>query len=145
MRRPALKLTAMPELSEREIHEAVASALDAVLLKPAFWCAYPAGVVQLSPQQAAAYSRFGLKTGMPDILIWYQGIWLIELKRPGGQLSQTRIQKSKHGLREVVGQVDRFPQLCATGAVRNLAVCYTVNEVLATLELWQIPMRRIAA
>jgi hypothetical protein len=140
------RLTA-PEPSERELHEAVADALNALLLDPAFWCAYPAGVVQLSPQQAAAYSRFGLKTGMPDILIWWKGIWIVELKRRGGQLSRTRIVKTKHGaLREIVGQVERFEQLCKTGAVRDLSVCYSVDDVLNQLGVWGIPLRgRIAA
>jgi hypothetical protein len=136
----------MPVPTERQIHEAVADALDALLLPPAFWCAYPAGVVQLSAAQAAAYARFGLKTGMPDIQIWFNGIWLVELKRPGGQLSKTRIERTKHGaLREVVGQVERFAQLCRTGAVRDLAVCYSVDDVLDRLAAWQIPHKRIAA
>lgn len=135
-----------PEPLERDIHEAVASALDALLLPPALWFTYPAGVVELSPQQAARYVKCGLKSGLPDIFVFYNGVWLIELKRRGGQLSQTRIVKTKHGLREVVGQVERFAQLCKTGAVRDLAVCYSVDNVLGQLERWQIPLRgRIAA
>lgn len=146
MKPPRFKLTPGPEPSEQEIQAAVADALDALLLPPAFWCAYPAGVVQLSPQQAAAYSKFGLKTGMPDILIWYNGMWLLELKRPGGRLSTTRIEKNKHGaLREIVGQAERFEQLAKTGAVKGIEVCYSVDGVLEQLRAWGIPHRRIAA
>jgi len=136
------KLT-YPDPSEREIHEAVADALEALLLKPAFWCAYPAGVTRLSPQQAAAHSRFGLKSGMPDIQIWYRGVYLIELKKPGGQLSRTRIVKSpKTGaLREVVGQVERFRELRETGAVIDGAICYSVEGVLQKCAAWGIPMK----
>ena len=138
------KLTPL-DPSERDIHIAVAGALNACLLPPAFWFTYPAGLVELSPQQAARYVRAGLKTGLPDIFILYQGVWLVELKRYGGRLSRTRIVKSKHGLREIVGQVERFEELCKTGAVRDLAVCYSVDDVLDQCQRWQLPLRRIAA
>lgn len=138
------KLT-MPEPRERDIHEAVASILDekgGLLRPPAFAVCYPAGIVELSPQQAARYVRCGLKTGMPDFLIFYRGVYLIELKRRGGQLSQTKIVKTKHGaLREVVGQRERFKQLKETGAVIDGAICYSVDGVIDTLERWQIPLR----
>jgi hypothetical protein len=141
------RLTGAPEPLERDIHEAVASALDALLLPPAFWCCYPAGIVELSPRQAARYVRAGLKTGMPDILIFYRGVYLVELKRYGGQLSRTRIVKTRHGaLREIVGQKERFAQLRATGAVVDGAICFSVDGVVEQLERWQIPLRgRIAA
>lgn len=148
-RRPRLELTP-PELSERDFHEQVAFVLDekrGLLLPPAFAVCYPAGIVELSPQQAARYVKCGLKAGMPDFLIFYRGVYLLELKRPNGQLSQTRIEKSKKtgALREVVGQVERFAQLCATGAVKDLAVCYSLDDVLDQLTRWSIPHRRIAA
>jgi hypothetical protein len=128
---------------ERDVHEAVADALDKMLLKPAFWFPYPAGVTQLSPQQHARYSRFGLKRGLPDIWILYDGVWLIELKRRGGQLSKTRTVSTKRGtLRVLEGQVDVFPKLCASGAVRDIAVCYTVDDVLDQIERWKIPILR---
>lgn len=146
MKPPRFKLTPGPELREIDIHEQVAGVLDACLLDPAFWCCYPAGLVELSAAQAVRYVKCGLKSGMPDIMIWYRGIWLVELKkRRGGELSRTRIVKTKHGLREVVGQVERFAQLAATGAVRDLAVCYSVDDVLDQLTRWSIPHRRIAA
>jgi hypothetical protein len=145
--RDTFRLTA-PEPLERDIHEAVAAALDergGLLMPPAFAICYPAGIVELSPQQAARYVRCGLKTGMPDFLIFYRGVYLIELKRHGGQLSQTRIVKTKHGaLREIVGQRERFKQLHDTGAVVDGAICYSVTGVIDALTRWQIPMRRIA-
>jgi hypothetical protein len=139
------KLT-MPEPLERDIHEAVASALDTLLLPPAIWFCYPAGLVELSPQQMARYTKAGLKAGMPDIFVFYRGVYLVELKRWGGRLSKTRMVKTKHGWRELVGQEERFRQLLASGAVIDGAICYSVAGVVETLERWQIPLRgRIAA
>jgi hypothetical protein len=139
---------AAQEPLERDIHEAVASVLDerrGLLLPPAFAICYPAGIVELSPQQAYRYVRCGLKTGMPDFLIFYRGVYLIELKRRGGRVSQSRIVKTKRGaLREVVGQAERFKQLFDTGAVVDGAICYSVTGVIDALTRWQIPMRRIA-
>jgi hypothetical protein len=130
--------------TERDIHEAVADLLE-LLKPPAFGFCYPAGLVELSPQQAARYVRAGLKTGMPDFMIFYRKVYLLELKRPGGRLSQTRIVKTKAGaLREIVGQEERFAQLCQTGAVGDLAVCYSVDDVLAQLQRWRIPMKPVA-
>jgi hypothetical protein len=133
-----------PEPLEREIHEQVARALEALLLPPAFWFCYPAGIIQLSAQQAARMVKCGLRTGLPDFMVFYQGVYLIELKRHGGRLSQTRIVKTKHGLREIVGQRERFKELRDTGAVIDGAICYSVTGVIDALTRWQIPMRRIA-
>jgi len=144
----AFRLTA-PEPSERDIHEEVAKALDGPLglMPPAFWCCYPAGHVKLSAPQAARLVRAGLKSGMPDILIWYRGMFLIELKAYGGRLSKSRIVKTKTGaLREVVGQEQRFKQLLDTGAVIDGAICSSVSGVLQQCQKWELPMRgRIAA
>jgi hypothetical protein len=138
------RLTA-PVPSESDIHEAVAKILDALLpVDRVAWMTYPAGLIELSPRQAARLARCGLKTGMPDIWIFYRGVWLIELKKPGGRLSHSRIVRSKHGLREIVGQVERFEQLCKTGAVRDIAICYSVADVLETIARWQIPTTRPA-
>lgn len=136
----------VPEPKERDIHEAVANALDALLLPPAFWFTYPAGASILSPQQAARHIRIGLKRGLPDVWIMFDGVWLIELKRPGGQLSKTRIVRTRRGAPRVLeGQVEVFAKLCATGAVRDLAVCYSVDDVLDRLDDWKIPVRRRVA
>jgi len=134
----------VPMPSESDVHEAVAKTLDGLLPQDRVaWMTYPAGLIELTPRQAARLVRCGLKTGMPDIWIFYRGVWLIELKRPGGRLSRTRIVKTKHGaLREIVGQVERIEQLCKTGAVRDVAVCYSVADVLDTINRWGIPTIR---
>ena len=132
-----------PEPIERDVHKACAQALDKLLLPPAMWFTYPAGASILSPQQAARHIEIGLKRGLPDIWILHRGVYLIELKRRGGQLSKTRIVRTRRGSpRVLIGQEEVFPQLLATGAVRDIAVCFSVDEVLAALDRWQIPRRR---
>src|SRR5262245_56518885 len=147
MRRPPpYKLTA-PVPLERDVHEACASALDKLLLPPAVWWPYPAGVTQLSPQQHAAYSRFGIKRGMPDLHFLYQGrLYGIELKRRhSGRLSKTRTVYNKRGSPQIlIGQEEMFPRLLAAGMV-EIAICHDVLDVLAALTRWQIPHRRAAA
>jgi hypothetical protein len=136
------KLTA-PVPLERDIHEQCAKVLDAVILPPAMWTPYPAGVVQLSPAQQAAFSRFGLKRGMPDLWFMHEHLYMIELKRRGGSLTKTRITYTKRGApRELLGQDRVFPALLRTGAVKEIAVCFTIDEVLKQLDRWEIPRRR---
>jgi hypothetical protein len=138
----AFRLT-MPIPAERDVHENCARVLDALLLPPAMWFTYPAGAAQLSPQQQARFSRIGLKRGLPDLWFLHHGLFLIELKRPGGELSRTRIVRTaKGGTRELLGQDKVFPRLLATGAVKAISVCYTVEEVLSQLDRWEIPRRR---
>jgi len=135
------RLTA-PEPLERDLHEACAKALDALLVPPAMWFCYPAGAAELSPQQMAAYLRKGLKRGLPDIWLLHNRVFCVELKRRGGQLSKTRIGYTKRGSPRVyVGQEETFPQLIATGAIEAIAVCTSVDEMLAQCARWQIPLR----
>jgi hypothetical protein len=131
-----------PEPLELDIHERCAEVLDKLLLPPAMWFTYPAGAVQLSPAQAARLSRVGLRRGLPDIWILFEGAWCIELKRRGGQLSKTKVVRTRRGSPRVLdGQEDVFPRLIAAG-VRRIAVCHSVSEMLAALERWGIPLRR---
>jgi hypothetical protein len=138
----AFRLTA-PEPLERDVHESCARALDALLLRPAVWWPYPAGVTQLSPQQHAAYSRFGIKRGMPDLNVLYQGrLYGIELKRRGRKPSKTRtVYTAKGSPRVLIGQEEMFPILLAAGMV-EIAIAHNVDEVLDHLARWQIPHRR---
>jgi hypothetical protein len=130
-----------PEPLERDIHERCAEVLDKLLLPPAMWFTYPAGGAQLSPAQAARYSRMGLKRGLPDIWVLYEGAWCIELKRHGGQLSKTRIVRTRRGSPRILdGQEDVFPRLIAAG-VKRIAVCRSETEMLAALTRWGIPLR----
>jgi hypothetical protein len=143
------KLTSLEPL-EVDIHESCAAALDRLLLPPAMWFAYPAGVIELSGHQMARLTRLGLKRGLPDIWIFYRawgqrsgGVYCIELKRRGGALSKTRVGRTRRGAPRVfVGQEEVFPLLIRTGAVEAIAVCTSVDEVLAQLARWQIPLRR---
>jgi len=145
MTRP-FRLTA-PVPLERDIHEACARALDHLLAPPAVWFSYPAGASELSPQQHARHSRIGLKRGLPDIFVLYGRVYCIELKRPGGRLSKTRLGRTARGApRELLGQEDMFPRLIATAAVAEIAIAHSVEEVLAHLQRWGVPLRgRIAA
>src|SRR4029077_6543167 len=132
-----------PEPLERDIHERCAEVLNALLeVPPAFWFSYPAGGAQLTPAQAARFSRIGLKRGLPDIWILYGGgVWCIELKRHGGQLSKTKVVRTRRGSPRVLdGQEDVFPRLITAG-VRRIAICHSPEEMLAALNRWGIPLR----
>jgi hypothetical protein len=131
-----------PPVYEQDIQETCAAALDRLLLPPAMWFAYPAGVIELSGRQMARLTRHGLKRGLPDIWIFHNAVFCIELKRRGGSLSKTRVARTRRGSpRVLVGQEEIFPLLIATGAVKAIAVCSSVNEVLAQIARWQIPLR----
>lgn len=134
------RLTA-PIPLEREIHASCAKALDRLLLPPAIWFTYPAGAVQLSPGETAHLVSVGLKRGLPDIFVVFEGfVYGIELKRPGGRLSTTQVRYTKRGNRRVyLGQEDVFPKLARAGIA--LAVCHSVEHVLKQLALWGVPLR----
>jgi len=133
------KLTA-PEPSEKDIHGAVRDLLDLCLAPPAVWTPYPAGVTALSPAQFAQYSRFGLKRGFPDVLIFYDLVFGIELKRRGGRLSKTRIVRTRRGSpRELIGQEEMHAKLLGTGAFGAIAVARSVDDVCRLLDDWHIP------
>ena len=89
---------------------------------------------------------FHCQRGWPDFLVLYDWLYGIELKRHGAQLSKTRIVRTRRGSpRTLVGQADVFPQL-RTAGMRDIAVCYSVEEAIAALERWHIPLRgRVAA
>lgn len=142
--RPRFRLTA-PEPYERDIHAACVQALDRLLLPPAMFFTYPAGALELTPAQMARLARIGLKRGLPDLWVLFEGCYGIELKREGGALSKTRLGRTRSGAPRVYeGQEDVFPKLLASGGVRDIAICHSVDEVLAQLEVWAIPLRRFA-
>jgi hypothetical protein len=128
-------------VAENELHEAVAQALDLLLLPPAMWTTFPAGSVPLPPEFAAKLYRMGLKRSWPDILVLHGSLFGIELKRVGAVLSRNRMVRTRSGApRMVEGQCEVFPRLTAAGM--KLAVCSSVDEVLAALREWRIPIRR---
>lgn len=138
------RLTA-PEPAELQIHEACAQALDKLLLPPACWCCYPAGALKLSAPQVARYARLGLKRGFPDLLLFFYGTWGIELKSRQGRLSKTRVGRTRRGAPRILeGQEDVFPKLIASGGFAAIGICHSVDEMLAQIRVWGIPLRPIA-
>jgi hypothetical protein len=136
-----------PVIPETPFHASVARALDMLVQPPAMWTTFPAGSVPLPPQFAAKLARLGLKRGWPDLLVLHAGrLHGIELKRAGGRLSRTRTVRTRSGApRTLEGQADVFPRLETAGML--IAVCTTLDEVLAALRAWQVPMvgARVAA
>jgi hypothetical protein len=67
----------------------------------------------------------------------------IELKRQrNAYLSKTRVVYTRRGSPRVLeGQVDVFPKLEAAGM--QIAIVHSVDEMLAQLARWRIPVRRI--
>jgi hypothetical protein len=129
---------------EDDIHQAVAKALQRLVLPPAEWTCFPAGNIPLPAQWAAKLVRFGLQPGWPDFLVLHEWVYGIELKRVGAGLSKTRLVRTRRGSwREVIGQEDVFPRLERAGM--TITVCRSVDEVLAALRGWDIPMRKFAA
>lgn len=130
-----------PEPLEFDIHQACGEALDKLLLSPAQWACYPAGGVQLSPQQTARLARLGLKRGWPDLIIVFEGlVFGIELKRRGGRLSKTRVGRTRRGAPRIYeGQEDTFPRLRAAGM--TIGIAHSVDELLAQIRVWGIPLR----
>jgi hypothetical protein len=131
-----------PEPLELDIHQTCAQALDRLLLPPAVWACYPAGIIKLTGAQMARYAALGLKRGWPDLLIGFDGVWGIELKRRGGKLSKTRIGRTRSGAPRILeGQEDVFPMLLASGMFRAIGVAYSVEDMLGQLAIWGIPLR----
>ena len=130
-----------PPIPETSLHEAVARALDLLLLAPAVWTTFPAGSVPLPPEFSAKLYRMGLKRGWPDVLVIHRIVYGIELKIMGGRLSRTRMVRMKSGaLRELLGQEDVFPRLEEAGMV--IGVCQSVLDVLTFLGQHGVPLRR---
>ena len=128
---------------EDDLHAAVTQALDLLLLPPAQWTTFPAGHVELTGQAAANLARPGLKRNWPDLWVLHGVLHGIELKCQGGQLSRTRMVRTRRGrLRIVEGQRDVFPRLEAAGM--KLTTYDSVSAVLAALAAWGVPLRRRA-
>lgn len=119
-------------------HHCVSSAK--LLLPPAIWACYPAGALQLQAYQTARLSRLGLKRGWPDLLVGYKAVYGLEIKRQNGQLSKTRVVRTRRGGPRILeGQEDVFPKLIASGAFSDIATVRSVDEMLAQLRHWGIP------
>jgi hypothetical protein len=140
--RPRFRLTPAPEPLEVDLQATCAKVLAQIVMPPCFWFAMPIGHIELSAAQMARLTRIGLKAGLPDFFLLHRGVYCIELKRPGGTLSKTRVTRSRSGAPQTRwGQEDIFPKLLETGAIEEIAVAHSVDEMLAHLVRWQIPMR----
>lgn len=136
-----LRLTSLVP-TEDELHETVARFMERMVLEPAFFACYPAGHIRLSKADAAKLTRAGVRRGLPDFLGWHAGTpYGVELKRPGtGRLSKSRVTRSARGAPIYrVGQEETFPMLERAGMI--IAVCTRLEEVIAALRGWGIPMR----
>jgi hypothetical protein len=139
MARP-FRLTA-PVIGETDLHEAVAQLLAKVLMPEVEWTTFPAGNVPLAREYASKLSRLGLQRGWPDIVLLFEGrIYGLEIKKPGGVLSRTRIVRTRSGApRELIGQVDRFARLRAAGM--TIEVVNSVDQAISVLYSWGLPLR----
>jgi len=130
-----------PQEREQDLHEACAEYLWRVVLPPAKWTCIALGAIQLSGPQRAKLSRMGVQASWPDFIVVHNGIYGLELKRPGGRLSVNRLYRTRRGtLRERIGQETMFEELQAAGmAVR---VCMSLDDVKGALHAWGVPARR---
>ena len=119
-----LRLT---EPTEAQLHATVAQYLDWALMPPALYTTFPAGWGVLTKSTAGRLRGAGLKQGIPDILVWFNGFTLgIELKSYTGRL--TPVQSAMH------------EKLRAAGV--RVVVCNSLMEVIDALEMFSIPLRR---
>lgn len=112
---------------EDQLHQAVADLLDTILLPPAFWVTFPAGVGKLGRATAGRLRAKGLKAGFPDLILIFNGrITGIELKTEDG-----RISKAQHLM---------FLRLHEAGM--PVFICKSTDDVIGVLELQSLPHRK---
>ena len=115
---------------EDALHAAVADLLDLVLLPPAWWTTFPLGGG--GKARGGKLKRRGAKKGTLDILIisaqtgWGHADW-IELKSAKGRLTPEQ--------REIM------EKLISAGC--QVAIARSVADVLAMLDAWGIPHKRV--
>lgn len=116
------------KVSESQLHKATADLLDWVLLPPALWTTFPAGWGKLGKATAGSLKGSGLKAGMPDILIFFNGhVTGIELKTETGKVSRK--------------QMDMFYRLAEAGV--RVYICKNTDDVIGVLEAELIPHRKM--
>lgn len=115
-------------MSEIDLHRSVADFLSWVVMPPAVWTTFPAGWTGMRPGAAGRLKACGLKAGMPDILLFYNGFTIgIELK-----------VKTKPSAE----QLDMFNKLRAAGV--TVSIARSVDDVEETLRTYSIPMRKFS-
>lgn len=91
--RPRGPRKGQPKVTEAQLHHSVAQLLDWLLLSPALYTTFPAGWGKFSKAMAGQLKHSGLKPGMPDILVFYDGTCVgLELKAPGGKMSAVQLE-----------------------------------------------------
>lgn len=116
-------------MTELELHRSVAEFLDWILMPPALWTTIPAGWTAMNRGAAGRLKACGLKAGMPDIMVFYNGFSIgIELKTDKGIVSAT--------------QREMFNKLQAAGV--TVSICRSVDNVEQTLRTYKIPMRKFS-
>ena len=115
-----------PKATESQLHATVAEFLDWILLPPAVWTTFPAGWGKLGKAIAGRLYASGLKRGMPDILLFFNGRCTgIELKTEAGKLSK---DQNAMALR-----------LYDAGV--RVYICKNVDDVMGVLERESLPRR----
>ena len=110
---------------EEAIQRAVATFLDVALPIDAVWFHPPNGGWR-SKAEAGIFKAMGVKAGVPDIVVVYQGqAMFIELKPPGRSLS--------------ANQREFAQTLAAAGAWFQVA--HSIDEVAGYLRGWGVPLK----
>jgi len=128
-RKRPFKLTP-PDPSEDELHSSVAKLLEWVLPHDRVVSQhFPAGGYLLTPAARARLYRLGLRRGMPDQMLWWDGRCLgIELKTPTGRLTADQAAMHK---RLVNAGVD-------------VVICRSQEEVMAALKRYSVPHKEVS-
>lgn len=112
---------------EQKFHFAVADFLNAVLPRNAWWSSIGHGGFALDARTGARMKRAGVKAGVPDILIVYDGrAHFLELKAGKGRPSPA--------------QVAVFEALAAAGCVTH-GIARSLDDVAYALHVWGVPLR----
>lgn len=117
-------------MTESELQKQVAAYLDILANQGRFvWWHTPNSGGNFKPYIAAMWKKDGVKAGIPDCLILYQGrLYGIELKRPRtDKQARGTLSKAQKGM---------FPVLKQHGM--KIDTAWGLDDVKAILESWEI-------
>lgn len=115
-----------PKRIEKELrlHKQVAEYLRWSVPLECVWLHIPNGGKR-SKKVSGEFAAMGLKAGAPDLMfVWRGRALFIELKAEGGTLSL--VQRQMHAKLRLAGSI--------------VEVCYSLDEVVAVLRGWEIPL-----
>ena len=116
---------------EEALQRQVAAFLDIALPEDAVWWHTPNQRGTRSRVENMILKGLGVKAGIPDVMILWRGqLYCIELKAPGGYFST-----QQRAMRE---------QLMLAGA-KYVSEKRSLDEVIASLTFWRIPLKARAA